>query len=276
MADLQDVCNTLVMLAAGTLYPNGTSQPSIASADVAVYVGWPSPDQLDIDLARGKVHVSVFPLPGMEANTTRFPQVMQQVQPTIPAPNLTLTVSGNRITVGGTINPGEAASALVNYQGYSYGISASDTLATVAAGLAAKIPNASASGNVITIGKVFDIGASVSVPVEMQQEIARQTHQIGITVWSPNPALRTAIAGAVDNFLKQSAQARILLPDNTLARLIYKGTIFSDSPSKAGLFRRDLRYEVEYVTSQSEIDNTVTFFGVNVTPNGGITTTVNI
>lgn len=275
MADISDVEDVLAQLATTAIYPSGTGVPSVPGPTVKLATGWPLPQQLDQILAAGHVMVTVFAKSMTEQNTTRFPPQMQ-VLTGIPAPELTLTVASNRITVGGSIKAGEAATALVNYFGYSYGVKENDTFAIIAASLAALIPNATAAGAVITLNQVFDISVRVSVPVVMQEEIARQKREIFITTWAPSPDARKQVAQVIDGFLKSPEQARILMPDNTLARLIYRGTMETDHLAKQRIYRRDLRYEVEYVTSKTEIDNTVTDFGVNVTPTGGITTTFNI
>src|SRR6185437_8810160 len=109
----------------------------------------------------------------------------------------------------------------------------------------------------------------ISVPVEMQGEIARQKRDFQISIWAPTPAIRALIGPAIDQYLKATPQKRILLPDNTLARLIYRGTFEIDHQAKQNIYRRDLLYEVEYVTSTTEVDNTVTQAGAAITPTGG-------
>ncbi len=275
MADLSDVEAALAQLAVTAIYPAGTAQASVAGVTVTIATGWPEPQQLDGIVAAGNAMVSVFPVPGHEENTTRFVPAMAAVNG-VPAAQLTLAVSGNQITVGGAINPGEAACVLVNYQAYSHGVQGGDSLASVAAALAALIPGASASGAVITIAQAFDIAASVSVPVSMQAEIARQRREFLISIWAATPAIRALLGPAIDLYLKAAAQKRIVLPDDTLARLIYRGTLETDHLAKERIYRRDLRYEVEYVTSSGELDNTVTSFGTAFVPAGGNTTTINI
>lgn len=273
MADLSDVENVLVATCAAALYPNGTGSASAAGVAVTVIAGWPIPAQVDAVLAAGNALVSVFPMPGMDANTTRFAADMQP-QTAVPAAKLTLAVAGNQITVGGAILAGEAATALVNYRPYSYAVKVTDTAATVAAALAALIPNATAAGSVITIASVFDIRALVSVPVLMQAEVARQSRVFLVSAWCPTPAVRDAVIKAIDVALKQ--QSRIVMPDNTYARMIYRGTLQTDEMAKQRIYRRDLRYEIEYVTTATETDNTVTNFGINITPTNAPTTTINI
>ena len=77
MADVSDVCNALVTLAAQAVYPNGTGQASIANTGVRLFQGWPLPQQLDADLKAGVCQVSVYPRPE-ERNTARYPQDWQQ------------------------------------------------------------------------------------------------------------------------------------------------------------------------------------------------------
>jgi hypothetical protein len=279
MADLADVEQKLASMASAAVYPNGTSNPnaSVAGVTITLARGWPEPGgkQLDAIIAAGNAMITVFSAPGMGANTTRF---LQQMSPrtSVPPAQLTLTVASNQIIVGGAINAGEAACVNVNYQAYSYGVKSSDTPQSIAAGLAAAIPGATASGAVVTLAGAFEIQASVSVPVQMQQEIGRQTRVFMITAWCPLPPMRDTIIGAIDDVFMLQSNKRILLPDNTLARLSYRGTSTLDDLAKQNIYRRDTRYEVEYVTTSTEIDNTVSNLAVGIAPAGGVTSTINI
>lgn len=274
MADLSDVTNALAQLASNALYPNGEESPSVvAGVTITVATGWPIPAQLDEILAAKNAMLTVYPMPGMDANTTRFPLDFQ-VQNTIPAANLSLAVSGSQVTVGGTIKEGEAPTVFVNYKPYSVAVGASDTTATIAAALRALIPGAGGSGSVITISGIFSLSAVVSVPVVMQSEIGRQTRVFMLSAWCASPATRDAVIKAVDGAFRP--QKRIVLPDNTYARMIYRGTLQTDDAAKQRIYRRDLRYEIEYATTMIETDNTVTNLGINGTPDNGAAFTVNI
>jgi hypothetical protein len=273
MADLSDVINVLADLASAALYPNGLAQPSVADITVTVVPGWPIPAQLDAIIKAGNAMVSVYQMTGMGKNTKRF-LGDDDSQNAIPAAQLTLSVYTNIVTVGGSINPGEAATLRVNYQPYSYAVQETDTIETVAAALAALIPGASASGYLISINGAFEIETAISVPVVMQQEIGRQTQIYMITTWSPSPAARDTITKAIDLSFKK--QPRIVMPDDTWARLLYHGTIEQDTLQKQRIYRRNLLYEVEYATMATETDHTVTNFGVTVTPANGTPRTTNI
>lgn len=273
MADLSDVMNTLGSLAGAALYPNGAGQPSAVGVTVVVRAGWPVPAQLKALTSAGNAMVSVYQMPGMGKNTTRF-LGDDDSQNTIPAAQLALGIYQNRVTVGGSINPGEAATLRVNYQPYSYVVKAGDTISTVAAALAAMIPGASANAYVITINGLFDIETAISVPVVMQQEIGRQCQVFMVTVWAPSETVRDAIMRLLEVSFKQ--QPRIVMPDNTWARLLYRGTIDQDTGQKVQIYRRNLLYEVEYATMATETDHTVTNFGVTTTSTNGSSNTTNI
>jgi hypothetical protein len=273
MADYSDVMNTLGSLAGAAMYPNGTGQPSVAGTTVVVRSGWPVPKQLQAIMAAGAVMITLYGMPGMGKNTTRF-LGDDDSQATIPAPKLALNLSGNRVTVGGTINAGEAPTLKVNYKPYSYSVQVTDTVNSVAAALAALIPGATANGAVITISGLFDLDAAISVPVTVQQEIGRQAQIFMVVIWAPTEALRDTVARALEPAFKQ--QPRIVMPDNTWARMVHRGVTQMDGSEKQQIYRRNLLYEVEYILTEAVTENTVTNFGVTVTPTNGNPNTTNI
>lgn len=64
MADVSDVGNALVAVLVTAVYPSGTGAASVGNCPIAVYQGWPDPQQLTDALSAGGVHISVFPRPG--------------------------------------------------------------------------------------------------------------------------------------------------------------------------------------------------------------------
>lgn len=72
MADQSDVAEALLGLATAAVYPGGPAAPSVAGVPVRLYRGWPDPETLAADLRAGAAHVSVFPEPRGEVNTTRY------------------------------------------------------------------------------------------------------------------------------------------------------------------------------------------------------------
>jgi hypothetical protein len=251
MADISDALTLLTNTIAGIVYPNGTASPSITGAGIRIYPGWPIGQQLDIDLAAGVCHVSVFPSQ-QERNTTRYLGKFEQTS--VNTPTLTLTVVGQMVTVGGVIPPASNVHNLgvfVNGIPYVYQALPTDTLASIAAALAALIvvavPGTSTNGPTITVPKSATLGAArVGVFGSSSKPVRNQDRVVQITIWADTPANRDTIAKAVDPVL--AAMNFLVFPDDTAGRFIYRGSPFSDQFEKSGLYRRDLMYSVDFST----------------------------
>jgi hypothetical protein len=269
MADLSDVSTALTTLIAATLYPNGIGQPSVVGVGVKVYPGWPNPGQLDADLRATPpvCHVSIFPRPE-ERNTTRFAPDWKPVS--VNTPTLTLTIAGQAITVGGAVPPANNphnAMVFANGKPYVYTVLPADSLASVAAALAAlivvDIAGTSVAGAVVTLPNSARLnGARVGVTGSSMRELRRQERSFQIGIWADTPAHRDAIAGAIDPVL--AFTTFLTMPDTSAARLVYKGSAISDQFQKDCLFRRDLTYMVEYATTQTETETQITQEQLNV------------
>lgn len=276
MADLEDVLGVLAGTCAGALYPSGTAQPSVVGGGVRIYPGWPVASALDVDLKAGKVNVSLYPL-AMERDTTRF--MPAWIEGPITAPTVTLTLVNNQVTVGGAVpNPFAAhnLAVIIGGRAFQYSVQATDTLTSIAAGLANAIASAwpltTSDGPVVTINGVFVAvntgelvvdadGNPVSVlgdvtPITVRvgtigtavREIRRQMRLIQLTVWAPTPDLRAATAKALDALFAKTPF--VTMPDGTAARVKYHDSPMTDMLSSARLYRRDLRYFVEYATTE--------------------------
>lgn len=260
MADVEDVMNGLVAKCASAAYPNGTGNASVAGVDVAVYGGWPIASKLDAALLAGKVHVSVFPL-DMERNTTRYQRVWEQVS--VGAASITLTAVGNVVTVGGSMpspfSPHNMA-VLIAGKAYLYAVQATDTLTSIATALgsliAADYPLTTTAGAVITVAGAGGIGAfgepitcRVGTIGKSIREIGRQKRLFQITIWAPTPDTRKPLASALDAALRNTAF--LTMPDGSAARVEYFDSPMTDNLSKSRLYRRDLRYFVEYATTEA-------------------------
>lgn len=69
MADLTEAVDGVVATIEAIVYPNGLQQASVGNCPIIIYQGWPEPQTLQSDLARGKVHISAFPRPGGKVST---------------------------------------------------------------------------------------------------------------------------------------------------------------------------------------------------------------
>ena len=238
-ADSSDVESALVLLVAQACYPNPQG------VAVRVYRGWPVPAQLDADLAARIVNVSVYASDSESKATRHLPQWVE-----LPpeAPQLVLTASNNAVTASGTVGRYNACVS-VDGKDYVYPVYLSDTPASIAQGLAALIPGASASGNVVTVP-----GANVSARVggfgTAVRELKRQKKGYQVTVWAGSPELRDAVAPLADAAL--ASVDYLPLPDGFSARLLYERSRQSDRAEKDGLYRRDLFYSAEFSTTQSQ------------------------
>lgn len=251
MADASDVANVLKALVVGIVYPNGTSQPSIVNTTVGVERGWPISDELQQQLGAGQCIVSIFAPPGMERNTTRYQR--DDVQVAAPVHTLSATVSGNTITIAGSIAvPQNVIVRCGPKLAFSYAVQPNDTLASIAAGIAALLvatfPGTSSNGPVVTVAaKAGLLQARVASTGQVFTEQGRQEKVFWITCWCPTPALRDELTPAIDLALRQLDF--ITMPDQGAARLIYNSSRETDDGEKNEIYRRDLLYSVEYATA---------------------------
>lgn len=260
MSDISDVLDVLVAQCTSYVYPNGTANPSVCGSTVRVYPGWPTSSSLDQDLQAGNVNVSIFPS-GPERNTTRY-TTRSHVMSIAPA-TLILSAAGSIVTVGGAIpvpfSPHNMA-VLIERKAFIYPIQASDTLTSIATGLAsliaAKYPDTTSSGPVITLpvgvrAQVARVGTTGVTAIEWE----RQTQRIQITVWAPEPVPRNLVGAAIKAGF--SKIAFVTMPDGFGARVKSNGNVLSDQLEKAKTYRRDLFYDVEYATTAEETTATV-------------------
>lgn len=263
MADSFDILDVLADKMQDVAYPDGVGQPSITDGDVVCYAGWPSQATLDFDLLGQKSHISVFSLPGGQ-NTTRYPQRTQR----IGAPSVVTlgwTVAGTTATLGGTVSIPQNVGIIVDDAAYVYAVLGSDTLASVAAALAALIAAnraCTSAGPAITIPGASQITARVGTVSNVAQELSRQKECCQITVWTSTPAARKILMGAIRTAM--ALTPRIALPDGFGARVRYRNGAPLDDAQKALLYRYDLFYDVEYATTASYIAPQAIAWTVNV------------
>lgn len=272
MASISDVGETLAGMIGALIYPDGTSQPSVAGVPVIVYPGWPQEAQLDADLLAlsatpptGKCHVTIWPTP-MEKNTTRYPENWVQIGSATPT--LTATVSGQVVTLGGTISTPQNVVVIANGGAYVYAVQTSDTLSSIATAMSALLQDggiaATSAGAVLTLpDSAVLTGAKIGTFGNLYREVRRTQKFFQVIVWADTPAHREAIASAIDVGL---ADVRFLtMPDGFGARLIYQRSAEMDAYQKAKLYRRDLTFSVEFATTQTSTATQVTQVEINST-----------
>ncbi|MBO4120282.1 hypothetical protein J5T34_05950 [Cupriavidus gilardii] len=270
MADLSDVSRALVALIAKTVYPNGTSQPSITGQPVKVYAGWPNPAELADDLKAGKVHISVFPRAVKQVNSA----VSKWRTITPPVHTLTLVASGDQVTVGGTVSTPQNASLVIDGEAFPYAVQESDTLASIATALAALISAdrpATSTGPVVTVPGAIAISPRVGGVATRLREVRRQDQEFLITVWANCYDSRDPVASAVDAAL--AATTRITLPDGSFGTLRSRpmSNPWNDSGQKERIYRRDLCCWIEYSTTVAQEQYEITQGEIVVEDDVGLT-----
>jgi hypothetical protein len=106
------------------------------------------------------------------------------------------------------------------------------------------------------------------------QEIKRQTQEFEVTLWCPDPVSRDAAAPLIDQAL--SLSQFIGLADGSFARVVYAGSDVSDQNADAALFKRRLRYQVEYPTTIARIEPAMLFGTTAYSANTEFVDTLNI
>jgi hypothetical protein len=282
VADISDVTAYLAQAVASAVYPNGTSQPSVAAMDVRIFEGWPIPDQLDQDLA-GHVLSGTPPTPvarpnGPLANVSIFPmmgtgvniyQILDDTYTVVPVSyGLSVSQNGNVITVSGQPNPGEYLTLICDGS-FVYSLTGTNTaalLAALATAAQANYPSASSTSTTLTIPTGHSLVVRQGGVATLGKVTHRQRHSVMVTVWAPTRLTRSALASAIDVALKKTI--KVAMPDTSQALVIYNRTNVSDENQSATIYRRDLIYDVEYATLETfpgyvvtSVNNTITAIG---------------
>ena len=252
MADISEVEQALTESVTASLYPEGSAQSSIVGVVCRVYRGWPNAATLNADLGTGIVNVTITPENDSGRTTTRY---LPEWQSTPVQPGTTATATAGTVTIGGTPAVGDVVGALIDGSAYVYRIQSGDAAELIAANLALLIQAdrvVSMQGATITIPDAGSVLVRVVCNCPSSMESRRQEKDVRVTCWCPSPAVRDAVAGAIDAALSQVIF--LALPDGTSARMTYKNTASYDQAQNALLYRRDLAYVTEYpsVTIQEQ------------------------
>jgi hypothetical protein len=273
MADQSDVETALAGRATAILYPLGPDGPSLVGPVCRIYRGWPNAPALDADLAAGVVNISVFSDSGDQRNTTRW--LHGGITPSVAVPTLTVLNDASGVTFGGAGGAGQLAGVLADNYAAVHRLGAADTPGQVAAILAAMLRAARAtvlSGSTISVPGANRLLGRVFADQPHLRETRRQRMGFLLTCWCPDPASRDAVGSALDAAI--SAQEFLPLPDGTVGRLRFRSSVARDRGEDAALYRRDLRYDVDYATTLSSMLPSMMFGDLAVTGGAGAIATV--
>ncbi len=251
MASGGDVEQALVDAIGAIFYPDGAAEPSVIGAPVIVRRGWPTEDNVRDAVAAGSILIRVHAVSGFARNVTRYLRLWQEVPQS--ASTLTAALAGNVLTFGGIPALGQFVGVQVFGSAYSYAVSATDTLASIASAIAALIPGASASSATVTLP------AGEPAPTETiadsgnaSVEVLREAQEFAVPVWAPTPALRDAVFGVMTGALAYAI--RWPLPNGETATMrSMSSTGPDDIPSRAKEWRRDLRLSIDYPITYREV-----------------------
>lgn len=180
----------------------------------------------------------------------------------------------SRITFGGSVTPGDAASAVfTNYaltprvMGASVAIGAPvDTPTTMATQLASLInadpvistwASAVASGLVVTITNLTKDGMTLASYVgnggSETTELGRRDRQFQIACWTQTEVLREIVTDPIDVMIAQAeAVFGLTLLDGTQVRLTSESDYFCEDETLAGVYRRDFLIRVDYPVTTTD------------------------
>jgi len=263
VADISDVEMALIAVLAGALYPAGTGAPSTIGAIVRLYRGWPVPGALENDLRQGIMHITVLSIPGGRG---AIAPIMGWHTLSQPESSLTTAVSGQTLTLGGVAGAGQVIAVTVNGIVQAYAVQAQDNLTTLASALAtmiSAITPATSEGAVITVPAAATLSAMTGAQGALYRELARQSRSISVNIWSPTAALRDAAGAAVH--LAVCDALRLYLPDQSVAMIGADTDGWADdSAIKQGLYRRTIKYGVEYPIIQRMIADPYLSVGLSI------------
>ena len=267
MADQSNVEAALVSAITGVLYPNGLSAAGLLSQTVKVYRGWPNAASLRADLAAGTLNVTVFPEAGTTRNTTRWPDGVVAV--TGGVPSLAVEVAGTTANFSGSAASGQLAGLLVDGLAVVHRTTAGDTPELVAATLGAMLRTqriATVSRAAVTVPGAGLLVGRVVADQSVLCWTRAQIQHFRVTCWCPDPTSRDLVAAAIDNAM--APRSFIALADGTAGRLRYVSTTVFDQSQDAALYRRDLVYSVDYLTTVAEVLPSMIFGDTTLAPMG--------
>jgi len=238
MADLQDVTFVLASTIAGLINSAGPTP-----CPVTIAPGWPTADDINTVMKSRKAHISVYPQPSISSNTTRHEWQWRALP--LPAQTLIAQVAGVHVTFTGSITLPVNVAVVNLGQTYLYQPTSSDTLTTLAAGLAVLIPGASSAGPVLTIPNAT---AEMEINIGAQGTVLRENVRVKqgyqIIIWATSDANRSAIAESFEAAL--FAFNWLTLSDGTAGMLLFEKNWVEERQEVEGLYKYIILCFVEY------------------------------
>jgi hypothetical protein len=226
-----------------------------------VVFGFPMQKDLEQILSAMGVFISLYPQDGSGA--TPMPGWLPYFMPiTAPSTTLTVAVSGQTITFGGTPQYLTNIHALWGSPETEafYQVSNIDTLGTIAQGvkaaLTAKTISASVSGNsVILTQPLANLHVNLGSQGQAAREASRLNRTLQVDTWCPTPEIRDALDEIIIQNIGTKTKAKFPLGDGTDVWCKLKNSTWSDEKQTSdnifrGIYLFDINYgNMEYATA---------------------------
>ena len=243
---------SLVATSIGNAISSAINSSGFATPTQVVY-GFPAQYELGKILAAGNCFVTLYPQEG--TGVTPMPGWMPYwMSVATPTTTLTVAVSGNVITFGGTPQYLTNIHTLwgVPQSEAFYQVSANDTLNTIAQGvktaLTAKSITAAVSGNsVIITPNLVNLHVNLGSQGQLAREASRLNRTLQVDTWCPTPETRDSLDEIIVSQIGTKTQAFFPLGDGTQVWCKLKNSFLSDEKeTSANIYRGIYLYDVNY------------------------------
>ena len=283
MADIVSVSRAIVAQMASIVYPNGKGAASVTGRPTKIFRGWITQgdyEGADCSLRRGVDFVTVVDLQGGWRRIDEPLGRPWKRGETIP-PTVNLAVKGTTATVTMQVDATPAgivglrirsnSAAIEDRAVAAYAVQATDTANTIAAALAAQIPNATASGASVVVLEAATIEGAVAGYSNAVRVARRQQQLFQVTIWSASPDARDALGTALNNGM---AFTDFLTDANgSTFQIETRGDWNNDAAQNNGIYMRPCRYVATYDTDARTVMAQMLFHSAGLTPHGGDTVT---
>ena len=229
-----------------SIFANTSVQGSTFSVKVAR--GWPNGDDLQNNVAKhqGVALVSIVAPPICTTARCSLGRTLDIAQ---VAPTVFLMASGSSVTVSGQGAAGLACGVVQGSSSATYACQAGDTPTTIAAALAANLPNATIQGTTIQLAGQGEVYTAVGGDWTTITEFGRTQQRFRFSVWASDGPTRDAIVAAIRGVV--DPLTCVPMPSGYAAEApVPKGTPSYPMDQSAGVYRRDVDYDIIYPTYQ--------------------------
>ena len=280
MATIDDVEQGVCSALAGVLFPgqaylagavatctmpwNGANGAPSYSIPAKLYVGEPVTAGLEADILAGVSNIGVMRVAGATRDVTQFSQYWTRTSSHVPT---LLAVAGDgSVTFGGVAGAGQVVGITAGGVCYAYRTSSNDSPATVAAAFATLIPDALATGAVLTASSVKTVNVVADQTAFWQTGQNETQLQVAIIAvpfaGAAGPLVRAALTRsvyAVECATRPNGSLTrfIGLADGTTAQIMGSDERDDDTVRRDDVWRRWITFRVTYDVGISQLQPAV-------------------